>query len=815
MKSKIFFVLLINIAWVLFPQNIIGCADGPDPKDYYTSFFSNAHVADQTFRPFFYTALTRFYDDFDWLTEAESAPPKGQDPIIEEWKQYAGNSIPETQVTDLVYAAPVQVVQYLIDKSDGKKVNPPAAYDSFRNNLMVRALMVPSKMQALPYLLLAKQVQQLTYSPDPWEAQPAKDSMALVKLFQQAEMERSKANDSFLKTRYAFMQCRIAFYAGNYPLCIRMVDTHFGEGAPLNAAKPMAISYKAGSYFKTGKEDEAALWFARAFKLSPRNRKPNFLGFYWSTRNSDSMLQPEIMAKTNDNREKALIAALFSLHGLAYGLENMKLMYRLDPSNDMLPVIAVRELKKLEENYLSPVLAAQSGAEGYFYLAEEKPKINHLQHAAKVLAFFEQLVADNRVPQNDLFRMAAAYTAYIKGDYVKASRLSEEISKGTLPASSQKQALLIQLLAKAGSFKVLNAEAERELLPLVQTLYTAAESEVDYRIFLRNFFSQVLAPRYFMQKEIHKTALCRGIANLAKMPELKEAEQYYYLNFGEPAIDYVRNEFSTEQAVQLYHFLKKDNLSAFERFLVEKTSFHADEVTDFIGTSYLRDHNWSVAIEWLEKAENREKLIGYAFNDKTYEYDSVFVNPFHDYINDWQRYDMPLSAPLEKAALARKMINLEKQLDTTTNRAQKGKTAYLLGTAYYNLSYYGNAWMALDYGRSTHLWNNGKQTGWRKEYFEVQKARKYYQLAYELSGANKEFQAAAFFLVTKCAQRQIPRPEYDYDNWKAADKAEKEFERKFRNNPLFPQFKKEFGQTKYYRYALSRCSYLADFDKRK
>jgi hypothetical protein len=191
------------------------------------------------------------------------------------------------------------------------------------------------------------------------------------------------------------------------------------------------------------------------------------------------------------------------------------------------------------------------------------------------------------------------------------------------------------------------------------------------------------------------------------------------------------------------------------------------------------------------------------------------VNPFHDYLNDWQRYEKPLTKPMDKLDLARKMVNLEYQLDTTTNKAQKGKTAYLLGSAYYNLSYYGNSWMAMDYGRSTYLWNNGKYTGWRKEYFEVQKARKYYQMAYELSGVNKEFQAAAFFLVAKCAQRQIPRQDYDYNNWKAADKAEKEFTKKFINNPLFPQFKKEFGATKFYKYTLTRCSYLADFDKRK
>jgi hypothetical protein len=332
---------------------------------------------------------------------------------------------------------------------------------------------------------------------------------------------------------------------------------------------------------------------------------------------------------------------------------------------------------------------------------------------------------------------------------------------------------------------------------------------------MRNLYVQVLAPKYFAQGDAHKTALCFGVANLKFMPESADPNPYFYSGYGTLGIDYVRDEFSTAQTIGLFNFMNEKSLSAYEKFLLEKCSFGIDDVADFIGTSYLRDYAWKDAIAWLQKADKKEYLIGFAFNQNSYEYDSVFVNPFHDYLNDWGRYEKPLIKPMHKLELARKLADLEYNFDTVTNKAQKGKMAYLLASAYYNLSYYGNSWMALDYGRSTNLWNNGKYTGWRKEYFEVQKARKYYQLAYELSVGDKEFQAAAFFLVAKCAQRQIPRQDYDYTNFKAADKAEKDFMKKFFNNPLFPQFKKEFGSTKFYKYTLTRCSYLADFDKRK
>ena len=88
--------------------------------------------------------------------------------------------------------------------------------------------------------------------------------------------------------------------------------------------------------------------------------------------------------------------------------------------------------------------------------------------------------------------------------------------------------------------------------------------------------------------------------------------------------------------------------------------------------------------------------------------------------------------------------------------------------------------------------------------------KNYYLKAYELS-SDKEFKAAAYFLAAKCAQRQIARPDYDWNNYDAYEANMKVFQRKFANNAMFANFKKEFGSTKFYQYAYTRCSYLRDF----
>jgi len=139
-----------------------------------------------------------------------------------------------------------------------------------------------------------------------------------------------------------------------------------------------------------------------------------------------------------------------------------------------------------------------------------------------------------------------------------------------------------------------------------------------------------------------------------------------------------------------------------------------------------------------------------------------------------------------------------------------------LASAYYNMSYYGNTWMAVAYDRPNTLWNTGNyKADWEKEYFGVHKAKDYYTKAYELTSANKEFKAAAYFLSAKCVQRQLLHPEYDWNNYDGYESKLKVFQKKFMQNTMFANFKKEFGSTKFYQYAYTRCSYLKDFVAKK
>ena len=72
-------------------------------------------------------------------------------------------------------------------------------------------------------------------------------------------------------------------------------------------------------------------------------------------------------------------------------------------------------------------------------------------------------------------------------------------------------------------------------------------------------------------------------------------------------------------------------------------------------------------------------------------------------------------------------------------------------------------------------------------------------------------------MMAKCAQKQLHRPQYDEyaSNYDKMDAADKKYLIDFKSSSYFPQFVKEYGGTPFYKEAVSSCSYLKDFVKKR
>ncbi|MDX1955242.1 MAG: hypothetical protein SFU20_06875 [Chitinophagaceae bacterium] len=800
MNWKLFTAASVSVILSAFPQNIIGCGGSEDPYDYYTSFFSKETTDLTGYRPFYYTSLLTFYSDWENENKEADLP----DPVLEEWKKYAGGKVSTADAEQFIYIFNADYIGQLNGHITRKQ--PATLPADLNKNGMTGYFTSTKDLDALNYLVMAKQAEKYSVASDAWSSPERGDSLELNRYIAGADAQFNKVVNPFLKTKYGFLRCKLAFYNNRFKDCIRWYDEAFAP-TDNSAVKEQALAYKAGSLFKTGKAKEAAYAFSQAFALSSKNKRSHFLGFLWASQNANPELKNSYLTLARNNEEKATLLGMFSLFGSSYRLADIAQVHQLSPANPMLEILAIREINKIEEQFLTPRLHSEKGGKAFYFTWEDTKSAftESNQPLVNTSAFFQKLAADKNTKNPALYLAGAAYIEFINKNYAKADALAASVSKLNPSQKIKEQVQLIRLLVMANDQPKIDAPREEKLLTELQWLRKKAAGQTEYRIFYRNFLSEILAQKYQQQGDIAKAALALGVADLFDLSESEE--ESYGEGYG---IDFVREQMTTTQILTLYGYFDNKTPSPYLKHLLDHSSFNKDKVVDVIGTSYLRDFNFTKAIEWLAKAKNTESLSENYWNSLSQTEENLNVDPFHDYLNDWQRYDKKLSTPYNKLSFAKKMLELETKLPTLKGEEQ-AKLYYQLASAYYNMSHYGNSYMTVVYYRSSSAWNQGKyDLAWKREYFQVNKARSYYQKAYELS-TNKEFKAAAFFLVAKCAQRQIPMPDYNSNDWTAYDKQMAEFNKKFRNNPQFAQFRKEFGATQFYKYAFNRCSYLRDY----
>ena len=799
MNWKVFTTLCVSTGLLFIPANSFTCGPSEDPYDYYTSFFSN-RPAGKEYKPFYYTSLLTFYDEWN-----EDTTARQQDKVIDEWMAY-GKTAKRSDAVALVYESPAEDVTGLAKAVNGATPLP----SSLKANSLAQALVRDKKTGAVTYLQFAKKTAALSPASQ-WEEAPKRDSLAINKYLAEAASLFAKETDPFLKNKWAFQRCKVAFYNHRYTDCVRLYDEYFNEGNA-SAVNELALSYKAGSLFRVSKDAEAAYTFSKLFAGSYSDKKQHYLGFWWASNFADASLIPAYTALCKNNLEKANMVAMFAMFGTSYKLNEMQKVYELNPSSPLLPLLAKRDIHKLEEEYLTPTLVKEKGGKALYTsfadLREEggKAKSSLQTQATKTSVFFSKLSDDKSVANKSLYSLGAAYLLYTTKDYEGAKATLAKVKEAQTDAASKDQTQLINLLIATSELKAVSKESEAGLLPLMKWLVQKAKSDEEYRPFCRNFFSEILAQKYEQQGDGSRAALAYALADMGFVRVNTSEDSYFYPQ----AIDYVRTDLNTEALLNLYNVMTTPQ-SESEKFFVQNASFKRDAVVDVIGTSHLRDRDYAKAIDWFGKAARPEPMMETQYNYDTGKETKIAVNPLYDYLNDWQRYGKSSSTPYTKLSLAKKLLELKTTIDGTDTVADKAKLYYTYATALYNMSYYGNAWNAVAYDRSSVDWNEGNyKLAWQKEYYSVYEARTYYQKAYD-AAVNKEYKAACLFMVIKCAQRQLVRPGYDYKNEATSEKAAKAFEKQFKYNPLFQKFKTEFGTTKFYQYAYNRCSYLRDY----
>ncbi|MFN8242879.1 MAG: hypothetical protein U0X40_02390 [Ferruginibacter sp.] len=800
MNWKTFITVCVSGAIISFPQNIIGCGGETDPYDYYKSFFHNGLPDAKAYTPFYYTGYNFLYDDAEPVAVSEL--------LSKEWAAYCGNDVTPGEALRFVNKfawKDLSNLYYNLEKGQPLKIP-----DSVLRNKMTNYFMQQKDLEALGYIMYAKQVEPYVEGDyTSWE--PAKrDSVKMAKLIKNGQQLQAVAKKDFFKIKYSYQVLRLAHYSGRYNDVIQWYDElAVANNKSSGLMSQLCLALKAGALFRTGQWKQSAYLFSQVFGATTAKRVSNYLGFTWSIKRTED--RDDYLSLCKNNKEKAAMLGMFALSSPGTELDAIRKIYQLQPDAEILEVLAVREVNKLEEKYLTPNFIKQPGGISIdpFYYDPDITDSTIRVWGAELNDFYplmHSIAREGKNPNSGLFETVAAYAAYMNKDFDKAHEYITAAGKLNLTQKAKDQLMLTNLLVTISDKATIDRNVEDQLLPSIQWLSQKAKAEKpvtagywevnQWADFYRNLFTEILAKRYHAQNDLSKEILCIGAA---------EKMNSYATYPG--AITMMRDNMNSADVEKLYNFLNSGSFNNFEKYLTSNNVITKTHVIDFAGTAYLRDYNYDKAIEWFGKSADKKGLV-------------INTNPFVDLLYDREE-QLPAEAKARfsttKLAYAQEMKKLLLQAQSDKANAARYYYKYALGL--YNATYYGHAWKLVEYYRSGSdgYYMPKDATAFKQEYYSAKEAENYFEKAMNAS-ADSNFKARCLFMMGKCSQKQVAMPQYrDYNDktWDKMDEDTKAFWPRFMENKYFPQLIKDYGNTAFYKEAYNSCSYLRDFVKKK
>ena len=110
-----------------------------------------------------------------------------------------------------------------------------------------------------------------------------------------------------------------------------------------------ALGHRAGALQALGRRSEAAYLFAVVFRYCPSKRKQAFESFKIQTETE----WQECLSFCKNPQERAALYAIRASYNNARALDDMYELYKLDPKNEHLDMLLMRETLRLEKIVLS------------------------------------------------------------------------------------------------------------------------------------------------------------------------------------------------------------------------------------------------------------------------------------------------------------------------------------------------------------------------------------------------------------------------------------------------------------------------------
>lgn len=762
---------------------ILACAGGDwDEEVAKISFFSQKMLidkpADTTFTPLFRRITQPFYGnqlgDYNNIRLFT-------DKNLEEWTAHFQGELPASEIRWILYQSTLEEIDHMIlyskDNNYGKMPGKLKGKVLFRlkDQAKAREFLYYTGFARRCEKVAAAETNEWGYYDD--QGASNEDGKYLADLLQAAGKMMETPKSDFVKERYRFQIIRLLYqqanqYAGSYQECIRYFENCQSDFKVSNQMRYRALGYVAAAYRKLEKFAEANLLYARIYDNCPEMR--TVAQFSFRPMEEADFRQSLSLAK--NAREKAALWHLLGIYGDE--LRAMKEIYAIDPASDLLNLLLVRNVSKLEEkmlpendfwyDYLRWDNGVNPDNEGHRY------QMNPQGIERENFDFIKKATDANNTDKPFLWNFSTGYLCLVKGDFpTSRAYFSKARSQAGQDQLKLDQLRIMDILTRITEPKTITPAVETALAADYQWLnenegleYEEQMKKEEAKTFLFKTFSQ----KYLRQGDTLKAVLCVPYC----------VEGFYY---------------DDAKLAAMAAWLLREDKSPFERALQDHYPFKPKDIYEVqaIRLAYRGDIDGAIA-KFDQYGAGETVLLG---------------NPFNIHINDCHDCD-------HEAKQWRKFTKLDFMREVKLMEgivAQKPSTSdyFLLANAYYNMTYFGNARVFYssaisDYDTHGLFYfpfseNADWQTanGYNRFIFDCSKAEKYYLLAAN-STDDREMKAKCLFMAAKCEQN-------DFFCFKDAGDR-----RDFKAGKYFKMLKSDYRDTKYYKEILKECGYFRKFN---
>jgi hypothetical protein len=510
------------------------------------------------------------------------------------------------------------------------------------------------------------------------------------------------------------------------------------------------------------------------------------------------------LAKHDTHRATLLVMRDLQHPGRA--LEDLERIAAWDPGNRHLPLLLTREVNKLEDWLLTPNVtdfppAIRLWQEVEDGISPEEVLRADLDYLHQVQGFIRRIAPQAAADQRPLLNLLDGHLSFVAGELEACRTLLEGLVSHTAAAPLIKaQARLDLILCGVMASDRLNEATKQDILGLVELV------NVEPELFAQRATLLGQLHLYLGRKLIERGELPEGVFLLARSDRMfgTMIPVWYSMNARHVAFE----QATPADYDRMIALLDKPDKTPFERYLIASDERPADwERTEdhFTGNELSREKlldykaMWFLREDRLEEAAASYRQIPDAFWSN-YEY-SYFDgdDPFVVNIEDPHNYSNSDSARYTRRTIVERMIALEQE--AARNPKKRALNHYLLGNAYYNMSWHGNYW-----GLSRIAWSMHEMDQWRDretsgpgddDYYGCARAKKHYVLAME-AAKDPVLKAMAVRMAGECEWNWLAYAgEGGLDEWE---------------NPWKEQLRDKKSQAAYR--DIEECRSYADFVKR-